>query len=153
MNEGEEIRFIDLFSGIGGFRLGLERSNKVNRESLGEQPSSRKSLRSEGNLSNNEVGKRNSNDISPEQLSAQSRGWNEDTETILNRHSSSTTGERRPHTTKLHYRCVWSNDWDFDEEGRKQGYYANQVYVKQFGEAHHYTGDIRGVDPVKYIWG
>ena len=27
MNEGEEIRSIDLFSGIGGFRLGLERTN------------------------------------------------------------------------------------------------------------------------------
>ena len=27
MNEGEEIRFIDLFSGIGGFRLGLEKAN------------------------------------------------------------------------------------------------------------------------------
>ncbi len=26
MNEGEEIRFIDLFSGIGGFRLGLDQS-------------------------------------------------------------------------------------------------------------------------------
>ncbi len=64
MNEGDEIRFIDLFSGIGGFRLGLENV--------------------EG------------------------------------------------------FRCVWSCD---------NNKYANQVYTKQFGEANHHPGDIRGVDP------
>jgi len=60
----DEIRFIDLFSGIGGFRRGLELSGGL--------------------------------------------------------------------------RCVWSND---------NNKYANQVYTTRFGEANHYSGDIRGVDP------
>ncbi|MHA1286230.1 MAG: DNA (cytosine-5-)-methyltransferase [Candidatus Thorarchaeota archaeon] len=64
MNEEKEIRFIDLFSGIGGFRRGLELIGG--------------------------------------------------------------------------YRCVWSCD---------NNKYANQVYVKQFGEENHYPGDIRGVSP------
>jgi len=58
-----EIRFIDLFSGIGGFRLGLERNG---------------------------------------------------------------------------FKHVWSNDINKN---------ANQIYTTQFGEAGHYPGDVRGVDP------
>jgi hypothetical protein len=29
VHEREEIRFIDLFGGVGGFRLGLERANQI----------------------------------------------------------------------------------------------------------------------------
>ena len=57
----EEIRFIDLFSGIGGFRLGLERNG---------------------------------------------------------------------------FKHVWSNDIEEN---------ANKIYIKQFGEENHYSGDIREV--------
>ena len=36
------------------------------------------------------------------------------------------------------FRCVWSNDINK---------YANQIYTKNFGEAGHYSGDIKGVNP------
>jgi len=67
-----EIRFIDLFSGIGGFRLGLQRSSDK-------------------------------------------------------------------------YRCVWSNDWDTNKEGKKTGFYANQIYTKHFGSESHNTNNIERV--------
>jgi len=65
MDEGGEIKFADVFSGIGGFRLGLEKASE-------------------------------------------------------------------------RFRCVYSID---------NNKYANQVYIKRFGEENHHTGDIRGVDP------
>ena len=43
------------------------------------------------------------------------------------------------------YECVWSCDWDFDEEGKKSGYYANRIYTKHFGEENHFVGDIREI--------
>jgi len=46
----EEIRFIDLFSGIGGFRLGLERANQKGREHLPKEQGGN-SLRSIGDSS------------------------------------------------------------------------------------------------------
>ncbi|KKM63015.1 hypothetical protein LCGC14_1515690, partial [marine sediment metagenome] len=41
----DDIRFIDLFSGIGGFRLGLEKANKESWKSMGEQPTGGKDIR------------------------------------------------------------------------------------------------------------
>ncbi len=93
----EEIRFIDLFSGIGGFRLGLERAGEICKHT---------------------------------------ELWVGDKERRFEQHTESGgRGEGRP---SLGYRCVWSCD---------NNKYANQVYTKRFGEADHYSGDIRGVDP------
>lgn len=100
-----EVRFVDLFSGIGGFRLGLKKASK-------------------------------SHDTCSKQLPAQGWKWNKDKEEILDGHSSSTSRKTWGQSAK--FRCVWSCD---------NNKYANQVYAKQFGEANHHPGDIKGVDP------
>ena len=43
------------------------------------------------------------------------------------------------------YRHVYSNDWDKDENDKKQGWWANRVYTKHFGKENHSTDDIRKV--------
>ena len=43
------------------------------------------------------------------------------------------------------FKHVFSNDWDYDREGKKQGWWANQVYVKHFGKENHSTDDIRDI--------
>ena len=85
-----EIRFIDLFSGIGGFRLGLENANQVVKERINQR-----------------------------------------------RHSTNIEESEPRQQSFSGFKCVWSND--INE-------YANQIYVKRFGEEAHYSGDIRGVD-------
>jgi len=91
-----EIRFIDLFSGIGGFRLGLERANKVCKHS--------------------ELWTRNKERQSPQY--SKSRGISEG-------------------RSSIDFRCVWSCDWNK---------YANQVYIRHFGEENHCSSDIRRVN-------
>ncbi len=97
MNEGEEIGFIDLYSGVGGFRKGLERANQISKHSklwIGDKEGQSEQLTEIGGLGEGSSG--------------------------------------------IGYRCVWSCD---------NNRWANQIYTKQFGEANHYSGDIRGVDP------
>ena len=102
MNEGGEIRFIDLFSGIGGFRLGLERSSEERR------------LFRQQNM----------------------HGHRTDVDECLE-HGREASGGYISQESSRSFRCVWSCD---------NNKYANQVYTKQFGEANHHTGNIRGVN-------
>ncbi|MBA7686749.1 Modification methylase BanI [subsurface metagenome] len=88
-----EIRFIDLFSGTGGVRLGLQKAGS----------SSEPNIQSSRNSSH-----------------------------VISRYRGA---EKQKHS---HFRCVWSCD---------NNKYANQVYTARFGEANHYPGDVRGVDP------
>ncbi len=99
MNEGEEIRFIDLFSGIGGFRYGLEEANRKIWNGL---------------------------------QNLEARGGGSDASIGVRRRGVQSENPTHP------FRCVWSCD---------NNKYANQVYTKQFGEANHHSGDVRGVDP------
>ncbi|GAH73842.1 unnamed protein product, partial [marine sediment metagenome] len=146
MNEGKEIRFIDLFSGIGGFRLGLERANEERRffrrqdmhgcrtdadECLEHRREASGGHISQESPRDSEIGLERANKISehPEL-------WVGDKEGRFEQHAKSGgLGEGHP---SLGYRCVWSCD---------NNRYANKVYTKQFGEANHYSGNIRGVDP------
>jgi len=141
----DEIRFIDLFSGIGGFRLGLERTNKKKGSSL--EGAIRNSLRYRGNSTdtllkgNGKNGRKYTDNSGTEQLSTQSGKWNENEEAIFNKDSSQLTGESGSHTGKLcSFRCVWSCD---------NNKYANQIYIKRFGKTNHYSGDIRGIDSTR----
>lgn len=96
-----EVRFIDLFSGIGGFRRGLEKANRsFDVEAWRGQGMGGSGERGEPFVEGG--------------------------------------GGRTQQGSCPHYRCVWSCDNDK---------YANQVYAKQFGEANHHPGDIKGVDP------
>ncbi len=53
MENEKEIRYFSMFTGVGGFELGLERaSNKENREHLSEQPSKWNSVLGKGDKSN-----------------------------------------------------------------------------------------------------
>ena len=152
MNEGEEIRFIDLFSGIGGFRLGLERANRrVDRErgknicpprrqeaiddsrtclpqGTRDCGCSGDSTQAQGNL-----GLEKTNHTCKET-------WREGVGNGKGRRDANIEGSRRrtQQTNDYDFRCVWSCD---------NGKYANQVYTKQFGEAHRHSADVRGVDP------
>ena len=147
MDEGGEIRFIDLFSGIGGFRLGLERANEERRlyrrqDMHGRRADIDECVRirhiSQEPPRGGEIGLERCNDIGSRQSGTQGRRWNEDKETIPDKHSSQFTSKGGSHSRKLcGFRCVWSCD---------NNKYANQIYAKHFGEANHHSGDIRGVN-------
>jgi len=49
------------------------------------------------------------------------------------------------------FKRVWSCDWDYNEKGKKTGYYANKIYRRHFKpkKGTHITSDIRRVDPEK----
>lgn len=100
------IDFIDLFSGIGGFRLGLERADRGvdSKLTTGKGRSqSKEGHRADSGIKNGNGGRK---------------------------HTDGNQG----------FRCVWSCD---------NNKYANQVYIKHFGEASHHSGDVRGIDPRK----
>ncbi len=139
----EEIRFIDLFSGIGGFRLGLERANQEDRKQIPCSQNGQKEVRDTGNeflRANGDNGcsrqppqKNNSRGLEGAAYSAYEQIANGDT-------SSRGTGiesKREPQLPASRFRCVWSNDFNK---------YANQVYTKHFGKENHYSGDIREID-------
>jgi len=187
MNEGKEIRFIDLFSGIGGFRLGLERANQEEGASL--EGTIRNSLRSRGDSpypllegngedrrecsnyfglegANNRMEKDGMECCTAPRSCSKSQTFSTskekraghfrsararskiDAEAWSGKGLGDSGGRSEPQpqggggwtqqSSCLNYRCVWSCD---------NNKYANQVYTKQFGEANHYSGDIRGVDP------
>jgi len=193
MNEDEEIRFIDLFSGIGGFRLGLERSNQEGREYLSKHgraginhfrygnspsrnfekeggrkswsPSSHKRLKRVNSglgtkLTAGKGGYQNQKGLCADSGSKDGNGRRKHTDdnrgfglrkantwmekdgveycTAPRNCTKSQTLSTSKEERTGYFRCVWSCD---------NNKYANQVYTKQFGEAHHHSGDIRGVDP------
>ena len=142
MKEGREIRFIDLFSGIGGFRYGLEKANREVRDGLqnlearGGSPDASIGMRNWGVQSENTpcgsgIGLERAGQIS-EHTELRIR----DTEGQPEQHSKG--GGSGEGSSSNSFRCVWSCD---------NNKYANQVYTKHFGEANHHPGDIRGVDP------
>jgi len=132
MNERKEIRFIDLFSGIGGFRLGLERANS----SLGAK------------LTAGEGGHQDKEGLSTDSGGKDGNGREKhtyDSRRFLQGKRSQNLRERSPDIERRPpriesdsaFQCVWSCD---------NNKYANQVYTARFGEANHYPGDVRGVD-------
>ncbi len=137
------IDFIDLFSGIGGFRLGLERANQEVREYLSEEQGG-DNLRSFGNSayvrkwSRQQMGRENIENCREIGLERANFSTHEEIENG-NASSRGTDFEEKckPQLSTRRFRCVWSCD---------NNKYANQVYTKQFGEANHHAGDIRGVN-------
>ena len=128
MNKIKEIRFIDLFSGIGGFRLGLERSNNI--RSL-QQEDSQGTNSIENELDNGEYVDNGKEEADREhKISRKKQLW------VGSEEGSSIS--QSENSTKPNFSCVWSNDVNK---------YANQIYAERFGEEAHYSGDIRGVDP------
>jgi len=135
MNEKEEIRFIDLYSGVGGFRRGLERANEE-RRLLRRQNMHGHSADADECLEHGREAP--GGHISQE--SPRDRGFLQEEGDAEGLRGDSPLPERRSSWLKsdITFRCVWSCD---------NNKYANQVYAKQFGEANHHTGDVRGVDP------
>ncbi len=134
----DEIRFIDLFSGIGGFRLGLEKTNFEFSGRSGQSLDNNKGRKWGHLLKSDERqtairddrGLERANRPQEDQLPGSLR----EARRIV--HPSLGTRDRRH--TPHNYRCVWSNDFNK---------YANQIYTKNFGEENHVTADIRGINP------
>ena len=137
MNE-KEIRFIDLFGGIGGFRLGLERSNNKAREHLQERQrewrniSPKRNSRKSKKPQSHQKPRRSerSNDNRPIH---EDRGKNKN----LQKHSTNIKSKGLQKTT---FNCVWYCDKDK---------YAVETYNKNFKTSYKPT-DIRTIK-AKYI--
>ena len=114
MNE-KEIRFIDLFSGIGGFRLGLERAN--NHRYLQQKDSERT------DSSKDKLEQRKYDNFAESKREKQRR----DEKNLPN--------NKQLRISTKQFRCIWYNDFDK---------YAVQTYNKNFHEAYEPT-DIREV--------
>jgi len=145
------IDFIDLFSGIGGFRLGLERVNS----GLGAKLTAGKGGYQDQKGFSADSGSKDGN--GRREYTDDNRGFRTGLERANHKYreylpKQKAIGGHSQHSRNLSlnykreskenedtdFRCVWSCDWNK---------YANQIYTKQFGEANHYSGDIRGVDP------
>ncbi len=110
MNEEKEIRFIDLFSGIGGFRLGLERANMV--FDTGEERGSKG-----GEKTKHEERNRH-NSLEQDAIYPQKRA---------NGGSINRSTKGQP------YRCVWSNDFNkyanqvYTKHFGKENHYSGDI--------------------------
>ncbi len=154
MNEEKEIRFVDLFSGIGGFRLGLERASKISEYTelwnRGEEGRSQQCLKS-SRISKGSTSYRFRhiwpNDIDKNTNQGYTARFGEEGadysayEQIANGDTSSRSSgveeKREPQLPVSRFRCVWSNDFNK---------YANQIYTKQFGKENHHAGNIREIN-------
>jgi len=132
---GKEVRFVELFAGIGGFRLGLERANQARRgaesrelrwENLRLQRNQPDGHRANGRAKHPSCG------MEAEQPGAE--GGLEAAE----KHDSDARGEDGDRRRQRTFRCVWANDVDK---------WACAVYRRRFGSEEIVEGDIRQVDP------
>lgn len=116
MPENEVINYIELFSGIGGFRYGLEACNGEQQENA--------EIRGRGNSVS---GKSNQ--------SIQSQEWRDNVS--RNPTDSPNDKSRTSQHQECSFRCVWANDIDK---------YASAIYRKKFGGKELCEGDIRTIN-------
>lgn len=123
----------EMFAGVGGFRLGLERANHSSRKHFSEQLRNRQSSPSEGNLQDSENGSEGfrenggSEDYGISRRQGQAIG--DDKGRVRN--DTEQSDERQ-----ATFRVVWANELDK---------YACQIYRKNFGNKELVEGDIRQV--------
>ena len=128
--EKEEIRYIDLFGGVGGFRLGIERAES----SLKKQIQVQRGKGCDKETSDIE------NDTKPiirERTTNKEGGESTFSENNLQPRGdkSDDEGGTRRCNKNTRFKCVWYNDFDK---------YAIQTYNKNFKENHEAT-DIRTI--------
>ncbi len=104
MGNVQEIRYIELFAGVGGFRLGIERTFGLSVQAFRERKKNKKA--------NDGLGK-GSHSISRERALPKKRRNNEYDNECINK--------RQSHSSAV---CVFANEWDK---------YCCQVYNKNFG--------------------
>lgn len=139
------VRFIELFCGIGGFRVGLEKTNKKGWEHISKSTRSRGCSRFDRDKRNVKI-----YGIEGEFKGASSedyRGVQQANQTY--RKTSLPENHLQPHRcnfsngkggSQRHYqnfRCVWSND---------NNKYACQIYRRHFGSRELIEKDIRTID-------
>jgi DNA (cytosine-5)-methyltransferase 1 len=129
--ENNEIRFVELFAGIGGFRYGLEWANRLFQE-VGQEGFQSDNGEGFGSKRSG-TGRHSQSNISSKQFQSQSGRRNKNKKKVSDKYSSIPTSECRINPIK--FRCVWANEWNK---------YAAQVYRKQYGEI--VTKDIRKID-------
>ncbi len=160
MENEKTIRYIDLFGGVGGFRLGIQRAWSSRQQSRGSKESllSRGSESTSKTKSNTDKGIERATSVSKEQIQIQrDKGCNKETSniedntkpTICERATNISTSTRNksrrdeedggstesiPMATQQ-FTCVWYNDIDK---------YAVQTYNKNFKENWKAT-DIRTI--------
>lgn len=140
-----------MFSGIGGFRRGLEKTSKISIDSQprtgneggwgepyleGGDGRTFKELCGGGENGLEQANHIEKTNISSEKFQTQSRRWIEDKGEVSDRYSSKPSGKGGKNSGE--FCCVWANDIDK---------YACQVYRKNFGDRELVEGDIRAVDP------
>jgi len=125
----KEIKYIDLFSGIGGFRLGLGRANEDYAVAYKGEHQEEDSASGRGLVSGSNEEQTGHSNPETAQEKRDSRSW-----------SNCSVSDGEPRTlwrSQSAFSCVWSCD---------NNKYANQVYTKRFGKENHFEGDIRTVD-------
>jgi DNA (cytosine-5)-methyltransferase 1 len=129
MNENKEIKYIDLFGGIGGFRLGLEKASKEqNKESWANCSNTNRELSTQGR----------SKPTTNYEKTERCKGTKQENESKMDKGDlSNFNGRELSHTfSNTTFRCVWYCDNDK---------YAVQTYNKNFKE-NHKPKDITKID-------
>ncbi len=129
------MKFIDLFCGIGGFRLGLERCNKS--EATEERQASRNTEGYSPSIGGEYVEGATFNCVWSN-ANGEKTNIPKQENSRIKQISSLSTGQRNGRGIQSFYRCVWANDNDK---------YACQIYRKHWGNKELHEGDIRAVDP------
>ena len=135
-----EITFAEMYSGVGGIRYGLEKSNKSsNQTQIGQGTTGiqldEQCIQSNGDKSLLEVD-RGQGQI--DNRNGETTRANNNRELLQGKENEGVQGSTNTERRQARFTCVWANDIDK---------YACQIYRKNFGDKELIEGDIRTVDP------